>query len=282
MRVRKPIRAKKSPRPKRAIAAKRATRVRSAVKFKKAHVAAAAAATAAPTALVVSSGSQTPASRSNGAWAFVLVMVCLSAAAMLSAALRSGEIAEDADADAPATAVVVDSLTAPLSTASIVGERPRETKPVEPTRPVDPPARGNASTAKPAVAPPVALEETPFERAPLEPAARVFPEPPPTTSSPLATAGSQAPAVTITGCLERDDETFRLRNTSGEAAPKARSWKSGFLRRSSATIDVVDVANRLALSSHVGRRVALTGTLVDREMTARTLQTVAASCDQST
>ena len=96
-------------------------------------------------------------------------------------------------------------------------------------------------------------------------------------SAQTASPETASAAVTITGCLERDDETFRLKNASGEDAPKARSWKSGFLKRSAATLEVVDAANSLQLPNHVGRRVALTGTLVDREIQARALQRVAAA-----
>jgi hypothetical protein len=96
-------------------------------------------------------------------------------------------------------------------------------------------------------------------------------------SDPAAAAPS---AVTITGCLERDDETFRLKNTTGTQAPKARSWKSGFLKKNSASIDIVAAANRVRLPNHVGQRVVVTGTLVDREMRVRSLRSVAASCNQ--
>ena len=85
-------------------------------------------------------------------------------------------------------------------------------------------------------------------------------------------------AVTITGCLERNAETFRLKDTAGASAPKARSWKSGFLKKGSATIAVIDAANRVKLPTHVGQRVSVTGTLVDREMRVRSLQRVATSC----
>ena len=94
---------------------------------------------------------------------------------------------------------------------------------------------------------------------------------------PKAAAPRPAP-VTIVGCLERDDERFKLKDTSGEDAPKARSWKSGFLRKSSASIVVSDPANRAKLPSHVGQRVSVTGTLVDREMQVRSLQRVASAC----
>ncbi len=84
--------------------------------------------------------------------------------------------------------------------------------------------------------------------------------------------------VTISGCLERSDETFHLKDTAGADAPKSRSWKSGFLKKGSASIEVVDAAHRLKLPDHVGQRVSVTGRLVDREMQVRSLQRIAASC----
>jgi hypothetical protein len=93
---------------------------------------------------------------------------------------------------------------------------------------------------------------------------------------------AQLAAVTITGCLERADETtFRLKDTVGEDAPKSRSWKSGFLKKGSASIEVVDAAQRLKLSDHVGQKVSVTGTLVEREMQVRSLQRVSTSCENS-
>ena len=104
-------------------------------------------------------------------------------------------------------------------------------------------------------------------------------------SSARQAAGQQAAVpqapVTITGCLEQDDETFRLKNTTGEQAPKARSWKSGFLKKNPASIEVVDASNRMQLPSHVGQRVVVTGMLVDREMQVRSLRRVATSCNQT-
>ncbi len=88
-----------------------------------------------------------------------------------------------------------------------------------------------------------------------------------------------AEPVTITGCVVRDNETFRLKETEGADAPKSRSWKSGFLKRGSASIELVDAADRLKLATHVGERVTVTGMLVEREMQARSLRRVAESCD---
>jgi len=93
-------------------------------------------------------------------------------------------------------------------------------------------------------------------------------------------ASAQAPAsMTLTGCLELDDDTFRLTDTTGENAPKSRSWKSGFLRRTNTKIDVIDAANGLRLPTHVGHRVSVTGPVVDRQMQASSLRMIATSCD---
>ena len=108
----------------------------------------------------------------------------------------------------------------------------------------------------------------------------------PEAAAPVAESAAQpaaaklSAAVTITGCLERDDETFRLKNTEGSEAPKSRSWKTGFLKKSTSSIEVVDAAKRLKLPTYVGQRVSVTGVLVDREMQARTLRRVSRSCSE--
>jgi hypothetical protein len=93
--------------------------------------------------------------------------------------------------------------------------------------------------------------------------------------------GTVTAPVTITGCLERADTTFRLKDAEGDDVPRSRSWKSGFLKKSPASIQVVDAANRLKLPAHVGQRITVTGTLIDRELRVRSLQTVTASCGGS-
>ena len=85
--------------------------------------------------------------------------------------------------------------------------------------------------------------------------------------------------VTITGCLEQNHDSFRLKDTSGADAPKSRSWKSGFLGKHAKTITIVDSGNRLKLGSHVGERVSVTGTLVDKEMQGRSLKRETPSCE---
>lgn len=89
----------------------------------------------------------------------------------------------------------------------------------------------------------------------------------------IGTAGAAKP-VTLIGCLERTDDGYRLKDTAGADAPRARSWKSGFLKKSSASLGVVDAARTLQLASHVGRRVSVTGTIEERVMSARSLRRV--------
>jgi hypothetical protein len=84
--------------------------------------------------------------------------------------------------------------------------------------------------------------------------------------------------VTITGCLELEEETFWLKEASGGDALKSRSWRSGFLKKRPPSIKLVDATNALRLPSHVGQRVAATGTLMNRDLQASSLRRVAASC----
>jgi hypothetical protein len=95
---------------------------------------------------------------------------------------------------------------------------------------------------------------------------------------PSAGAVPGAELATIEGCLIRDANQFQLKNTSGEDAPKGRSWKSGFLHRSSKTVDVIDQSHRMNLARHVGERVTITGLLDDRELQGTALKRVAESC----
>lgn len=108
----------------------------------------------------------------------------------------------------------------------------------------------------------------------------------PAASLVVATAGTSAPVVpaargtraTVVGCLEDDGPMFRLTDTTGADAPKARSWKSGFIKKGNAPVKLVGSSNALSLASHVGRRVSVTGTLANREMQAHALHRVAGSC----
>lgn len=102
-------------------------------------------------------------------------------------------------------------------------------------------------------------------------------------------AGAQAMAkqnvsepvmTTVTGCLElRDDGMFQLKDTDGSHAPKSRTWKSGFIKKGAANVDVFDAGNRLKLGTHVGYRVSISGALTDRALRARSLRATSENCN---
>jgi hypothetical protein len=96
-------------------------------------------------------------------------------------------------------------------------------------------------------------------------------------ASPKSTTQSSAPTVTMTGCIEKRGDSFRLTDTEGDDAPRSRSWKFGFVRRGTVALDLVD-GGQTAPFKHVGERVLVTGTLDDRELTLRSLRRVTDSC----
>jgi hypothetical protein len=103
---------------------------------------------------------------------------------------------------------------------------------------------------------------------------------PPATSETDASktnAANTAP-VTIFGCLERSSESYRLTDTDGVDAPKSRSWKTAFLKKGAATVEVVDPGNRVRLSSHVGHRVGVTGTWSEKQLQVRSIRKISSSC----
>lgn len=205
-----------------------------------------------------------------------LLVLCMAAAAMLIAARQPSPSADvtavepqpehiAATQPAPSVAVQPTSKKAPA-----VQARPTKT-----TASVAPTPSTSALPARTLAADTTATKTSGVELVPSKVPVRSN-EPVPSKA-----VVQESAAVTITGCLERDDETFRLRDTSGEDAPKSRSWKSGFLRKRSATIELVDAANRAKLMDHVGERVSVTGMLEDREMHVRSLQRVATSCTKA-
>jgi len=133
-------------------------------------------------------------------------------------------------------------------------------------------ARAPAVEAKTAIAeaptPPTAIEAAP-------PAAAEAPVAALAIETPIATTNA---TTTVAGCLTFDDGSYRLKDATGTAAPKSRSWKSGFLKKNTATIDIVDARHSLSLASYVGQRVEVGGTLLEREMQAHSLQRIAESC----
>lgn len=146
-----------------------------------------------------------------------------------------------------------------------------------------PAAASKATAARPAAKKPAATARPAANARPAS-SATTLPVPAKSDVTTVVTAPAPrqeaADVVTISGCLEQDDEQFRLKDTTGEDAPKGRSWRSGFLRKSASTIDVVDQAGRHHLQTYVGQRVNVTGTLVDKEMQVRSVRIVAISCEE--
>jgi hypothetical protein len=96
----------------------------------------------------------------------------------------------------------------------------------------------------------------------------------------LTSIGGSAP-VTITGCLEMsvEQDAFRLTDTEGTNAPKSRSWRTGFLKKRSTPVALVEPPDWRALQTHVGRRVAATGLLTSHDLKVSALRFVGASCN---
>jgi hypothetical protein len=99
--------------------------------------------------------------------------------------------------------------------------------------------------------------------------------------APSGTETATLPAVTITGCLEisTDQDRFRLTDTEGISAPKARSWRTAFLKKRSAPVNLVEPPDTVALQRQVGKRIAATGVLTSHELKVSSVRVVSASCD---
>jgi hypothetical protein len=90
-----------------------------------------------------------------------------------------------------------------------------------------------------------------------------------------------ATPVTITGCLEIsvNQDEFRLTDTEGADAPRSRSWRTGFLKKGSAPVALVEPPDRLALQTRVGQRVAATGLLTSHDLKVSALRVVGRTCN---
>jgi hypothetical protein len=176
----------------------------------------------------------------------------VTAAILIAAGLPGGTPGDDRGASRPAATPQLETATA---------------APAPPDPPIAPPTKPSAAS-----------KDSPADRSTRKSAAVEEVKPSPEAAAPeSASDGKEETIVTLTGCLELDKQTFRLKDASGPAVPKTRSWRSGFRKRAS-TIDVVDRGNILSLRTHVGERVAATGTLDGGELRARSLRVVSYSC----
>ncbi len=79
--------------------------------------------------------------------------------------------------------------------------------------------------------------------------------------------------------MSTDEDRIRLTDTDGASAPKSRSWRTGFLKRRSAPVDLVGASDTQALQKQVGKRVAATGVLTSRELRVSSFHVVSPACD---
>ena len=87
--------------------------------------------------------------------------------------------------------------------------------------------------------------------------------------------------VTINGCLEGsvNENRFRLTDTEGGDAPRSRSWRTGFLKKQSTSVALVEPPDPHALWAQVGQRVAATGLLSSRELRMTSLRVIGPRCN---
>lgn len=177
------------------------------------------------------------------------------------------------------------AVEAPANQFQDVGPQPPEISPSTETVEVPVEPKKAVATKAPAVASPktlaadvAALPQEPVNVRAADTAARTTEVAPPPAAE-VATKVEEPAVVTITGCLALDQETIRLKDTSGAEAPKSRSWRSGFLKKRSAAVELVDASHSLALTTYAGQRVSATGTLMERTMQVRSVHRVTASCN---
>jgi hypothetical protein len=270
------MRSKKSRRVKKPIRARRITRTRESLRVKPARV-----------EKSVHAGKPARVNPGRGVWLLGICIICVMTAALLMASRQSsverGDVATLDVHDGRA-----DSLKALVRGAQIASESPRadvneRTQPTEASKP----AARKFAAATPSADSQVlkatsAVKTTSADVIPVVKTMHAVEpiEKPHAAELLAARADETSPMVTITGCLESDDQIFKLKDTTGLDAPTSRSWKTGFLKKRSASIEVSDTANGVSLTNHVGQRVALTGTLVEREMNVRSVRRLANSCKQ--
>jgi hypothetical protein len=85
--------------------------------------------------------------------------------------------------------------------------------------------------------------------------------------------------VSMTGCLRADGGKYMLTHLQGDQAPRARSWKTGFIVKTTKNVVVSAPKNGVKLQDHIGRQVTIVGMSDgDTHLTARSIKRIAASC----
>jgi hypothetical protein len=203
---------------------------------------------------------------------------------------RAADVAADPEPVPAAPAIE----TIPVASAGI-GGAPVEQRPADPVV-IVPPRR------KPVMATPAKKHVAASAKTTVKPEAKTiakstarpaWPIAPPAGSTPAKadtaatrvqalSASTEGPApVTLTGCLEMtvNRDEFSLSDTDGAYAPRSRSWRTGFLTKRPTPVALVNAPDPYGLQREVGKRVAATGQLVDREMKVSSVRVVGSSCE---
>ena len=221
--------------------------------------------------------------------------ICVMAAAVLITVRQPFQQTDAASISAPPTAMPLpEVITLPkpvnspiaVAASAMIASKDTAAAPAQPeTKTTALPKSDRVAVARPFAAASSIEKTTSAESVKaiaVEPASNAPKAEAPTTHTAVESISNAdshtATSVTITGCVANDEETFWLKDTSGADAPKSRNWKSGFLRKRSAPVALLDANHALKLPNYVGQRVAATGTLVNREMRAQSLQRIGSSC----
>jgi hypothetical protein len=165
-----------------------------------------------------------------------------------------------------ASAIVASSATSGPSKKALA-PKPEKSRTAQSTT-----SAARLTTAKPIAS--ISLKDAETKLPAAEPIAPLAPAA--TSTSIVANA-----PVTITGCLEMsvDRDEYRLTDTDGAAAPKSRSWRTGFLKKRSAPIALIAPSDAMALQTHVGHRVSATGVLTSHDLKVSTFRVVGPACN---
>jgi hypothetical protein len=181
----------------------------------------------------------------------------------------------------PPAALRAARIAAPVAASATVAPRAvsaSSKKTLVPTPEKNRLAESTKSGAPIAVAAPVADIAFKEDAATKLPGSEAIAPPAPTS---VSTGAGETTPVTITGCLEIsvNQDEFRLTDTEGVDAPRSRSWRTGFLKKRPAPVALVEPRGRLALQTHVGRRVAATGLLTSHDLKVSALRVVGPPCN---
>lgn len=231
-----------------------------------------------------SATSHAPESASGTTASGMVVMVVVGAVVVGALALTAYPSRNDVSVTRNAQPRAV-AQPAQVETAVVAEARPAPAAPIAATRV----PQGNVEKPKQTPAPTTrSSPAAPFSWAAATSASRVSNETvvrEQTTDSPAvappATSDDASQVVTVSGCLEStvDQDQFRLADTEGTDAPKARSWRSGFLKKRSAPVELVDLSDPVGLRPYIGRRVVATGVLSGKELRVRSLQGSSTACN---